>query len=894
MSIAPVSYAAQREVRLGLVLYGGVSLAIYIYGAALEFLRLVRASQALEAGKPDNSGYIQALRRTNARAAVDIIAGTSAGGINGIALAKALTQGGNLDSLRRLWVDEGDLLKLMHPAGRKGVTSLIDADRYQRMAKDALDSIDPNPASRAPRAPVMDLFVTSTNLHGKRVERTDALGNPMQSREYGKVFHRRYRTCGYNPHDTTLGYEQDDFAPRHNAALALMCRATSSFPMAIAPAKLDAALADSLPLEVGEDPPLWLSDGGVLDNKPFTDMLATIFARSADLPVDRAVFFVEPDPGGIDAPKSVPLEPDPLTVATKTMFAIPRYESLGTDLRSLEDHNRRVARSQRALASAEERLRTLGLQKQNYRQFLESQIGFQMYEALKVEGVVRRVSGYFHNAVGKENEAAQAAFDAALSARASNQAAFLKAFDIPYRVRKYFRVLEVLGQLYGQRALKPHAARLGILEQRVWVALERARQAEWQAWSLDGQHRALLLALRTDRGESITQNVGALKDQAHRYLAAELDVVRARGDEACAALDDYITQLKSQGVQADFPQETFASLVERFELRDLFLYPVAELAQLGERDRVDLVRISPDAATQIPRAARDKLAGDALFHFGGFFKKEWRQNDIPWGRLDAAELLVRALARGQGVPDTEVSDLVSAVHRDILAEEQKHSDILRDMQPGEDYRAFLKNPKRFSIGAEGPANVDVTYWNQLAGRSLQVLGVMMGSVSEHADAAGSVRWASGKLSAGLRWLARGWSVAITPVVEGLAGTSAPRGNAYRFLLVGAWAWGAGTLVLTALRLASPGWRLALAAALALLPLWAFGWFRRGTMRYVASGVSLLLPLGALGSTMWYWDTAEGLDTWARWLVATSVPISGLGMLALWVVSNLVGKRFLKR
>jgi hypothetical protein len=34
--------ARPREVRIGLVLYGGVSLAVHIYGAAREFFDLVR------------------------------------------------------------------------------------------------------------------------------------------------------------------------------------------------------------------------------------------------------------------------------------------------------------------------------------------------------------------------------------------------------------------------------------------------------------------------------------------------------------------------------------------------------------------------------------------------------------------------------------------------------------------------------------------------------------------------------------------------------------------------------------------------------------------------------------------------------------------------------------
>ena len=44
-----------------------------------------------------------------------------------------------------------------------------------------------------------------------------------------------------------------------------------------------------------------------------------------------------------------------------------------------------------------------------------------------------------------------------------------------------------------------------------------------------------------------------------------------------------------------------------------------------------------------PRETRRKLAGTALFHFGAFLNREWRQNDLMWGRLDAAERIIRAV-----------------------------------------------------------------------------------------------------------------------------------------------------------------------------------------------------------------------------------------------------------
>ncbi|CAA9236059.1 MAG: hypothetical protein AVDCRST_MAG10-1541 [uncultured Acidimicrobiales bacterium] len=124
---------ATRELRLAIVCYGGVSLAIYMHGVTKEIHKLVLASAALE-GDPDNNPfdedttervYWDVLSRISKdglgghakdarmRVVVDIITGTSAGGINGIFLAKALTGNRPQDGLRKLWFEKGDIKHLL-------------------------------------------------------------------------------------------------------------------------------------------------------------------------------------------------------------------------------------------------------------------------------------------------------------------------------------------------------------------------------------------------------------------------------------------------------------------------------------------------------------------------------------------------------------------------------------------------------------------------------------------------------------------------------------------------------------------------------------------------------------------------------------------------------------
>ncbi|MGA9389170.1 MAG: hypothetical protein WBV69_01870 [Candidatus Sulfotelmatobacter sp.] len=131
------SHDYEQEIRFAVVMYGGVSLAIYIHGVAQELLRLVRATSGADLrdrfGKVDEVIQIyrelsEQLRPTDpadkrkrckTRFVIDILSGTSAGGINAIFLAKALAQRSrDLDQLRQTWLDTANMNKLLNTGGR--------------------------------------------------------------------------------------------------------------------------------------------------------------------------------------------------------------------------------------------------------------------------------------------------------------------------------------------------------------------------------------------------------------------------------------------------------------------------------------------------------------------------------------------------------------------------------------------------------------------------------------------------------------------------------------------------------------------------------------------------------------------------------------------------------
>src|SRR6188474_527459 len=138
----------QIEVRLAVVLYGGVSLAVYIHGVTREILNLVRASKLFHAGAeaPPPTGdstaiYYELFRKLSPsldlRVVVDLISGASAGGINGVMLGKALAHDLPLEPHRDLWLKNADVTSLSAPGNWLG-----------RLGK-------------APLAPLIDRFVTS-------------------------------------------------------------------------------------------------------------------------------------------------------------------------------------------------------------------------------------------------------------------------------------------------------------------------------------------------------------------------------------------------------------------------------------------------------------------------------------------------------------------------------------------------------------------------------------------------------------------------------------------------------------------------------------------------------------------------------------------------------------
>lgn len=118
----------QKELRIALVCYGGVSLAIYMHGVTKEIWKLARASRGYHDGSAIADGvqgvyralleHVESEHQLKLRVLPDILSGASAGGINAVFLAQALHSGQSLEPLTDLWLDMADVDKLLDPDAR--------------------------------------------------------------------------------------------------------------------------------------------------------------------------------------------------------------------------------------------------------------------------------------------------------------------------------------------------------------------------------------------------------------------------------------------------------------------------------------------------------------------------------------------------------------------------------------------------------------------------------------------------------------------------------------------------------------------------------------------------------------------------------------------------------
>ena len=401
----------QKELRIALVCYGGVSLAVYMHGVTKELWKLARASRVRIAGhEPEGDTervYAKLLHKIaqhhdlKLRVLPDIVAGASAGGINGVFLAQAVHSGQSLEPLTDLWLERADVDVLLDPDARpwsriskfwamplvywmlkrpgnvvsasvaKGTRSEVRAKLsrlirsrwfeppfgglgFSRLLAEAFDAMAAAPTDLPllPPGHPLDLFVTATDFKGHL--ETLHLNSPEQIDE--------------SEHRLSIGFRAvtpDSPGGRLAPPLELVfaARATASFPGAFP--SLELAEIDALAASRGENWPsrtafverimpehsqrgdaehVSLIDGSVLVNAPFAEAMQVLRDRPAQREVDRRFVYIDPKPDRVGGLRlGDPRPPGFFSVIFGSLSSIPREQPVRDNLDQIAQRSRELA-----------------------------------------------------------------------------------------------------------------------------------------------------------------------------------------------------------------------------------------------------------------------------------------------------------------------------------------------------------------------------------------------------------------------------------------------------------------------------------------------------------------------------------------------------------------------
>jgi patatin-related protein len=356
-----------QELRLATTMTGGVSLAIWMAGVAREINLLAQASQWRRQGGTFPGGlteasadslklYAQLIDLLDTVVEVDVLSGTSAGGIGAALLASSRVTGSDLGGLRDIWLDLGALTDLLRDPTDKNTPSLLYGD--ERMFKELAEEIPklatgPFPPKGDDR-PSTTLYVTTTLLTGETSRFTDSYGTLVQDVDRRGLF----------------TFTEKELAKKDTGnALALAARSSASFPLAFEPSFVPFKQGTAKSKGVPARPAMahfanitcahWAADGGLLDNQPIDVLLQRVFDRRAQKPVRRVLLFVVPSAG--PAPDLVQKAPpdnvnEPLGLVDGLLkdLAAVTTQSIAADLRAIRSHQDRMeARTDNKLHLAE-------------------------------------------------------------------------------------------------------------------------------------------------------------------------------------------------------------------------------------------------------------------------------------------------------------------------------------------------------------------------------------------------------------------------------------------------------------------------------------------------------------------------------------------------------------
>lgn len=780
-----------KELRIGLVLYGGVSLAIYMNGVVNEIWNALRASEVRASKKQFvTKGSVAvyhrlmkdlALRGPNhdLRIVVDTIAGSSAGGVNGVALGKAIATGADITILKETWIEKAGIGRLAAPAAhpapwwfrlsgnvlavvspdfrrvrrtlnktpgigwkwaRDHIYSLFYSDDpektllrgnyFTKMIASALEDMTHGSSgpNLLPPGGRLDLVLTSTDLYGwpRHLPVDPRFHDKLWETAHAHQMHFRFS----RPPSSAFRSSGNDFD--EDFALTYAARATAGFPMAFAPASYRTVRKSFTKARYGHPIPdkhifaarhlpehhlaaykaskVWMIDGGILDNKPFSAAIRLIEEKPANRAVYRTLMYVEPDPALAEFSKTASM-PLPIKMPS-LLYKLFRHEPIFADLQAVAARNRFVKRLIAVADAAKDHgehimgadiakipIAKIPIDLARLRAKANKQLregnnpSYPGYTMLKVRRAADTLAGSISEALGYPHESKHGYFlrqvirnflrqEGAFNSpefdiekgfyRSNPQLTILlRAFDVPYRLRRLRYLVYVANDRYNDSRITAASidAFKGELMQSVFAFDELTEYVR-------GHGEAIRVRLEEAIGNynSEANNLGVddLEAQMGSYTG---ELAHSEENELSKFVRDHLSDIhllyralrihfvrtmRCQGRNirraiSNLPPllyEPIARAYVVYPMIDAAIFPMMDSAGVHDLSTIHVFRISPHDAKALSRN-RHRLESRRLEGFAGFLRRDIREHDLLWGRLDGTERMIDLIvAAACGPPRT--------------------------------------------------------------------------------------------------------------------------------------------------------------------------------------------------------------------------------------------------
>lgn len=586
-----------ESVHVGITFYGGVSLAVFEAGVAYELVRAMQYSR--EPSRPGGQPEIH----------VDVVSGTSAGGLAAAQLAAAIAGRdveGVLTQMVSMWANEADILRLL-PARDYPGQGLLDntalGENVARLLKVAASGrSEPSLLSKASD---ISVFLTLTNLSGLR--------EPVSVRQDDSAEVATFPTTRHCEYETFTS--RDVLEDARHARFVEACKITAGFPVAFPPtSKPSRSIEDDRTRFV-------YIDGGIVDNRPLGIALDAIGERPARrrrfIFIDPSETYVAPDYGRADERPNPDRRLDPYYIYSR-LLDVARSDSIYRDLRRIQEIKETLdlfeplsRKVYEDTAFREDLLeiypRVVGRELNPAAWSLCTLIRDDVSEALRASmAKMERQERFFararikeflgHMGRGGPGEGTAATVQSGGFGRALEEIQAI--LDEPERWQDYY------GALTRVRALD-----------------RRFRQLSYLAWEAHYKHRV----------------PGPLDEALQARIEAAFDELADRAEALKSAREALQREVAQRiGASAEIQQHFFAYARA--------MQVLESLAGLRNTQDFSVDRLTPfDIYDEgVDKGAMQPLAGGYLGAFGGFLSKAWRLNDFLVGRLAMRRNLLRS------------------------------------------------------------------------------------------------------------------------------------------------------------------------------------------------------------------------------------------------------------